>query len=103
ACSRSPASAALVMEFPRIIPAIGITYCGSHHGVGRTTTPMTYASVAAVEIVSAAAAIQYTPGMGLARRETAAWVATAAITTRITRTQYQRAALKTAARIRPTR
>jgi len=55
---RSPASAALVIEFPRIIPAIGIRYCGSHHGRGCTTTPITYVSVAAVEIESAAAAIQ---------------------------------------------
>jgi hypothetical protein len=52
---RSPA--ALVIEFPRIIPAIGIRYCGSHHGRGCTTIPITYVTVAAVEMVRAAAAI----------------------------------------------
>ena len=28
-------------ELPRIMPAMGMRYCGSHHGCGRTTTPMT--------------------------------------------------------------
>ena len=31
-CKRSPASAALVMELPRIMPAMWMMYCGSYHG-----------------------------------------------------------------------
>ncbi len=55
--SRSPARAALVMALPRIMPAMGMTYCGWYHGRTRTTMVITYASVAAVDTESATAAI----------------------------------------------
>src|SRR5262249_22453306 len=98
----SPASAALVIELPRIIPAIGMMYCGLYQGRTCTTTPITYASVAAVETVSASAAIHAAPGSGFLRRDTAAWVATPVMTPRIMRTQYQCAAAHTAVRMSPT-
>src|SRR5882724_8195212 len=102
-CRRSPASAALVIALPRIIPAIGMTYCGSYHGWTRTTTAITHPSVIAVETTIAVAAISYRPGMGFFRRETAAWVATSVIAISTSATQYHRPAVKTDARMTPTR
>ena len=48
--------------------AVSVRRSGSGHG----SLAALYVIVAAVEMVSAAAAIQWTPGMGLAKRETAA-------------------------------